>query len=106
MAVNAYSREIQREIEDNVGRLAKEFDREIARIRFSVEENWTGQNSIFLRIVLKEPSAAPGRLRQVTRAIDRRVSELFSNLEEQGLYPFAYFRSEAEPESKQEPKWV
>ena len=77
---------------------------DVVRIRYEIGEDWSGQWSIFFRIVLTD-DAAKNRLRDVmTKVVWGLARELdFPAL---GVYPYHDFRSESEQARLQEPAWA
>ena len=76
----------------------------MVRIRYEIGEDWSGQWSIFFRIVLAD-DVAKLRLRDVASKVvwglARRLD--FPGL---GVYPYHNFRSVSEQDTMQEPEWA
>lgn len=77
---------------------------DVVRIRYEINEDWSGQWAIFFRVVLTD-DAARHRLRDVATKV---VSELARQLDfpGMGLFPYHNFRSESEQATLQEPAWA
>jgi len=77
---------------------------DVVQIRYSVDQDWSGEWAIFFRIVLAD-DAARNRLRDVRAKV---VSGLGQRLDFDSLGVFVYhdFRSVSEQEKLQEPAWA
>jgi hypothetical protein len=77
----------------------------IVRIRYSLDSDWTGDPSIFFRILLSDAASRPGNH---LREIAQRVTLLLMNevrSEEFGLHAYFNFRSESEQKALRESDW-
>src|SRR5579871_4328681 len=94
----------QAEIEAAIARVQESIGPDVVRIRYEIGEDWSGQWSIFFRVVLTD-DAAKERLRDVmTKVVRGLARELdFPAL---GVYPYHDFRSESEQARLQEPAWA
>ena len=94
----------QKEIDSAVQRVQQTVGSEVARIRYEIGEDWSGQWAIFFRVVLTD-DAAKHRLRDVAAKV---VWELARQLDfsEMGVIPYHNFRSESEQAALQEPAWA
>jgi hypothetical protein len=77
---------------------------DVVRIRYEIGEDWSGQWSIFFRVVLTD-DAAKRRLRDIATKV---VGELSRKLDfpGMGVFPYHNFRSESEQATLQEPAWA
>jgi hypothetical protein len=94
----------QDEIQAAIDRVEKSLAPDVVHIRYEIGEDWSGQWSIFFRIVLKD-EAAKFRLRDVA---DRVVWGLAAQLDfpGMGVFPYHNFRSASEQATLQEPAWA
>ena len=94
----------QSEIEDGVRAVESALKPDVARIRYNIGEDWSGQWAIFFRIVLSD-DASKHRLREVATNVVQRLSERldFPSL---GVFPYHNFRSESEQGVLREEAWA
>lgn len=85
-------------IDEGVQRALSALESDVIRIRYSVEEDWSGDPAIFFRVVLRDRASAPSRLHEVAQniseAIEREVRPDLLGLE-------AYFHVRSDSEQKQ-----
>jgi hypothetical protein len=71
---------------------------------FGYTSDWTGEQSLFFRIIISDAAAAPNRLRETTQRISRKIlTEI--KAEELGLQTYFNFRSQSEQAKLKEPAW-
>ncbi len=95
----------EQEIESGVRRAEQALAPKVVRIRYNLGSDWTGDPSVFFRIVLSDEVAKKTKLNQiaqtVTLALMREVKA-----EELGLHSYFNFRSRSEQERLNEPAWA
>ena len=95
----------QQEIAQAVQRAANALAPTVVRIRYDFGSDWTGDPSIFFRIILADEAARKAKLSEtaqtITLALLREV-----NAEEQGLHAYFNFRSLSELSKLNEPAWA
>ena len=77
---------------------------DVVRIRYSLEEDWTGDPSIFFRVVLSDEASTPGRLREVSSKVRRELEEAV-NRYDHGLQAYFSFRGVSEQKDSREQDW-
>jgi hypothetical protein len=77
----------------------------VRRIRYDIEQDWTGQWAIFFRVLLSDDASKPGNLRQIVPRIIWTMSERL-NLPDLGMFPYFNFRSETEQALLRDPAWT
>lgn len=77
---------------------------DVVRIRYEINEDWSGQWAIFFRVVLTD-DAARHRLRDVATKVVRELARQL-DFPGMGLFPYHNFRSESEQATLQEPAWA
>jgi hypothetical protein len=94
----------QSEIQAAIDAVERNLAPDVDHIRYEIGEDWSGQWSIFFRVVLSD-DAARGRLRDVRAKVmwdlGRRLD--FPSM---GVVPYHNFRSLTEQEALQEPAWA
>lgn len=95
----------QNQIEKAVQRAQKALAPNVIRIRYSLGNDWTGDPSIFFRVVLSDTASRPSNLQKVAQRVTLRlINEVRSD--EFGLHAYFNFRSESEQAQIKEPAWA
>jgi hypothetical protein len=94
----------QAEIEGAIQCVQQSLGPDVARIRYEIGQDWSGQWAIFFRVVLSD-DAARRRLREVATRV---VWGLAQQLDFPGMnvFPYHNFRSVSEQAKLQEPAWA
>lgn len=95
----------QLEIEAGVERAARALTHTVVRIRYNIGADWTGDPSIFFRIVLTDEAAKKSKLSDIAQAISL-ILRREVQADEQGLNAYFNFRSLSEQTEIQEPAWA
>jgi len=77
---------------------------DVKRIMYSIENDWTGELSVFFRIVLSDQASAPSRLREITQRVSQTIDNLIK-AHESGLMTYFNFRSKSEHDEMKDPDW-
>ncbi|SPF40639.1 hypothetical protein SBA4_2530014 [Candidatus Sulfopaludibacter sp. SbA4] len=77
---------------------------DVKRIMYSIEPDWTGEESLFFRIILSDPASEPPRLYITTRRIAKAIQKGIQ-ADELGLQTYFSFRSESEQAEMRDPEW-
>src|SRR5579864_4024324 len=85
----------EQEIEAGVQRALEALSDTVVRIRYSFEDDWTGDPSIFFRVVLKDKAAKRSRLGVIAQRI-MDVVEREVKPDEHGVHPYFRFRTLSE----------
>ena len=94
----------QRKIQAGVKRAERALQPDVKRILFTFTSDWTGDPSLFFRIVISDAAAAPNRLREGTQRIGRIIlTEI--KADDLGLQTYFNFRSQSEQAKLREPTW-
>jgi hypothetical protein len=90
-----------------IGAAVEEVTREMApwvrHIRYTIGEDWTGQETVFLRVVLSDEAVSDERRKGVMRQVRRETSDRI--IPRLGLFPHFNFRSESEQKEMKDPTW-
>lgn len=95
----------QQEIKDAVQRAADDLFPAVVRIRYDFGSDWTGDPSIFFRIVLADEVAQKPKLSEIAQRV-ALVLLREVKVEEQGLHAFFNFRSLAEQSKLNDSDWA
>jgi hypothetical protein len=94
----------QAKIETEVREVEAALYPDVARIRYEIGEDWSGQWAIFFRVVLSD-DAAKHRLRETARKVESRLAEGL-DFQELGVFAYHNFRSESEQAALREEAWA
>jgi hypothetical protein len=93
------------QIDAAVTEVVSQLSPSVRRIRYDIEQDWTGQWAIFFRVLLSDDASKPGNLRQIVPRIIWTMSERL-NLPDLGMFPYFNFRSETEQALLRDPAWT
>ena len=79
---------------------------DVVRVRYTLGEDWTGDDAIFFRVLLSDHASKRRRLLQVTNRVRDRIVQTLEPVEEWGLLPYFEFRSESEQAALKEKAWA
>lgn len=95
----------QGEVSAAVRRAEESLAKAVVRIRYDLDSDWTGDPSIFFRIVLRDEAANRSGLNDVTNTVSRvLVAEV--RPDDHGLHSYFNFRTESEESQLKEPAWA
>lgn len=94
----------QSKIETEVRAVEAALRPDVARIRYEIGEDWSGQWAVFFRVVLSD-DAAKHRLRETARKVESRLAERL-DFQELGVFAYHNFRSESEQAVLREEAWA
>lgn len=79
---------------------------DVERLRYTVDEDWSGDPALFFKIVLSEEARRDDRLLAATRRIQAAIDRPLEPLIEWGLLRYINYRSHAEFSARQDKAWV
>ena len=94
----------QSEIQAAINAVERSLAPDVVHIRYEIGEDWSGQWSIFFRVVLTD-DAAKRRLRDVATKVVWGLARRL-DFPSMGVLPYHNFRSVSEQEALQEPAWA
>ena len=95
--------EVEKAIDQFIGTLGPE----VARVRYNIGEDWSGDTSLYFRVVLADSVSGDITTFVDTAAgIRKAFFERLQPLENWGLFPYINFRSSAEQAELNDPKWA
>jgi hypothetical protein len=92
------------EIDRRVKEVARKLAPDVVRIRYALTLNSTGEESIFLRIVLSDLASTEKKLPEVTGRVRAELRKEI-DFAKFGLYTYFNFRSRSEQAQLKEPAW-
>ena len=93
----------QSEIQAAIHEVERELAPDVARIRYDIGEDWSGQWAIFFRVLLSD-EAVQSNLRDVATWVVWGTSDRL-DIPSLGLFPYFDFRSESEQANLHEAAW-
>lgn len=94
----------QTKVQTALRRLEKDLAPDVVRIMYSYTEDWTGEVSLFFRVLLSDAASRPSNLRARTQHITKAILRAIK-AEELGLETYFTFRSKSEQDKIREPFW-
>ncbi len=95
------------EVEKAVDAFIKTLGPEVVRVRYNIGEDWEGDPALYFRIVLSDSVSADMKtFVQTAQQIRSALFEQLKPLEKWGLFPHANFRTNAEQDQLNDPKWA
>jgi hypothetical protein len=93
------------QLADAVQRAEAALRPDVVRIRYSLDEDWSGTEALFFRIVLTDKASRQDRLRDVARRVSDTITKEVQP-GDFGLQAYFNFRSQSEEEGLKEPAWA
>jgi hypothetical protein len=75
-------------------------------VRYTLGEDWTGDDAIFFRILLSDRASKTDRLLRVTQRVSDQIVRALEPVEQWGLLPYFDYRSQSEQADLQEAAWA
>ena len=95
----------QQKIVKGIEKAAAALASEVVRIRYNFGEDWSGEDAVFFRVVLKDTATKRSQLREVAKRVSSIVLDEVKP-QELGLQSYFNFRSESEQAELKEEAWV
>jgi hypothetical protein len=95
----------QQEIEAAVQRAEQALAPTVVRIRYNLGADWTGDPSIFFRIVISDEFAKKPKLSDIAQKVSLKLMNEVKT-DEFGLHAYFNFRSRSEQADLNEPAWA
>jgi hypothetical protein len=80
--------------------------KDVVRLKHTIEENWSGQPSIYFRILLTDRAAKPPGMYKTARRIEHIIEEHIDPINSWDLIPYYRFRSQSEQKMLKEAAWA
>jgi hypothetical protein len=94
----------QAAIDAIVADVVRSMPREVVRIRYSFDSDWSGDPGLFFRVVLADAATKGKRLSKTTSAVRQTLREKLLPLELEEI-PYFNFRSRSETLETQDQAW-
>jgi hypothetical protein len=87
-----------------IAEVVKEFSPYVRHIRYEIAPDWTGDWTVFFRVLISDEAADGRNRRDVKARVISRMTDLI--VPELGVIPHFRFRSESEQEKLNDPDWA
>jgi hypothetical protein len=91
-------------IQAGIRRAERALAPDVVRIMFSLTPDWTGEQSLFFRILISDEASDPDHLLEITQHIRAEVLRAVK-AEDLGLQTYFNFRSKSEQDTLRDPVW-
>ncbi len=93
------------EVDEAILRVQQALGPDVVRIRYSYDNDWSGEPSLFFRILLSDAASRPSNLKEIAqRVTSRLVNEV--RTDDYGIHAYFNFRSESEQAALRDPAWA
>ena len=75
-------------------------------VRYTLGQDWTGDDAIFFRILLSDRASKRDRLLRVTQRVSDQIVRALEPVEQWGLLPYFDYRSQSEQAALKEEAWA
>lgn len=96
----------RKQLEADIQQAISKLGPEAHQVFYRFEDDYTGEPSIFFRIVLSDDRAEPGRHIEATDRIMTLLLEEIDPIANWGLHAHFSFRSRAEQQARFDPNWA
>ena len=95
----------QQGVDEAVQRAAQALAPTVVRIRYNFGADWTGDPSIFFRVIIADEAARRPKLSDVAQVVALKLMNEVKT-DEQGIHAYFNFRSQSEQAQLNEPAWA
>ena len=96
----------QGQLDSEISNAVSKLGPEALHVAYSLRGDWTGDPSIFFRIVLADESTGRDTLSEVTGRIVEVLMDELQPIDNWGLNPYFNFRSHSEQQKRYDPEWA
>jgi hypothetical protein len=95
----------QAKVDAAVERAAQSLAPDVVRIRYSFDDDWTGDPSIFFRVLISDEAAGRPKLSDLAEIVRSRLRNEVKT-DELGIHAYFDYRSLSEQSELNEPEWA
>jgi len=92
------------DLDRRVKAAARKLAPDVVRIRYDIALDSTGEEAIYLRVLLSDDASREVRLGEVTSRVRAELSNKLK-LDDLGFKAYSFFRSESEQATMKDPTW-
>lgn len=96
----------QAELAKAIGEIKPLLGSDVVSLSYKLGEDWSGDSSVFFRVVLSDQASDRSELLTATSRIASVVVEHLQPLEQWGLLPYFNYRSRAEQAARSKDDWA
>lgn len=105
MLTYALPRVDEKEVAARVAELERKFAPDVVRIRYTIQNDYSGDPAIYFRVLLTDEASRPPGLYKLTRKIDDTIWDEVDSLNRWGRFPYVWYRSVSEQADLREAIW-
>jgi len=94
------------QLDEAIEELRSRLGPDVVRLRYTLENDWSGDPAIFFRVLLSDRASRRDQLLSSTRQIEDMIVDSLQPLEQWGVLPYFSYRSLAEQAVLQEETWA
>jgi hypothetical protein len=95
----------RQEVDAAVERAAESLAPDVVRIRYSLDDDWTGEPSIFFRVLISDEAASRADLSELAECVAFTLRRQVRT-DELGIHAYFDYRSLSEQAELNEPAWA
>ena len=96
----------QTQLDKAVAKAIRKLGKEVLRVTYSFGEDWTGEPSIYFKVLLSDAAAREDRLLGVANRVISTIDSELRPYEDWGLLSYFTVRSKSEQEQLNDPQWA
>ena len=96
----------QAELEQAIHEIEPTLGPDVVRLRYSLENDWSGDPAIFFRIVIPDRVSRGEQLLKTTNRIERTLMRRLEPLEQWGVLAYFSYRNESEQATRHDEAWA
>jgi hypothetical protein len=101
--ISASAAAMKPQIEQAVAEVLRQLSPSVERIKYDVAEDWSGETTVWFKILLSDEAAKRESLRQIAPRVRRILNDrIIPTLD---IFPAFEFRSVSEQAEMKEPRW-
>lgn len=105
MLTYAIPRIDEKEVAARVAELERKFAPDVVRIRYTIQNDYSGDPAIYFRVLLTDEASTPPGLYRLAQTIDDTVWDELDPLNRWGRIPYVWYRSQSEQSQLREAAW-
>ncbi len=79
---------------------------DVVRLKYDVEDDWSGKPALFFKVVLSDEASRRDRLHPSARRVSDLLDDRLDPIHEWELFSYYSFRSKSEHDEIKDPNWA
>ena len=96
----------QTQLDTAVAKTIRKLGKEVLHVKYTFDDDWTGEPSIYFKILLSDAASREDRLLGVANRITTIIDDELRLYENWGLRSYFSFRSKSEQAKLNDPQWA